>query len=264
MRYKKLKKVLLSIAGSDNTSGAGVQCDIKTSMTLNAYCVNCVSSVTSQSSNGVKEIVNIPDKVITSQLKTILNEFHIDCIKIGLFNCYSSAISITNILRKLKKKVPVVIDPIYRSTSKTNFLKREMYLKIQNVFTKLNPIFTPNIHELKILLNLSENNELDKNFLIQQFYKKYKCNVILTGGDNKGSYSTDYLLDESLKIKKISSKKILSNNTHGSGCAFSSSLAIYLAMGNTLLEALKLSKKYTRKAILNSPTLGVKYGPVGH
>lgn len=264
MRHKKFKKVLLSIAGSDNTCGAGVQCDIKTSLTLNAYCVNCVTSVTSQSSNGVRQIVNIPEKVVTSQLNTLLNEFNIDCIKIGLFNSYASAMSIINILKKFNIKVPIVIDPIYRSTSQTNFLKRETYLKIYKVFTKLNPIFTPNIDELKILINLSESYELDESQLIHKFYKKYKSNVILTGGNNEGTYSTDYVMDESLKIKKISSKRIVSNNTHGSGCAFSSSLAIYLAMGNTLFEALKLSKNYTRKAILNSPKLGVGYGPVGH
>jgi len=264
MRHKIFKKVLLSIAGSDNTSGAGVQCDIKTSLTLNTYCVNCVTSVTSQSSNGVRQIVNIPQKVIISQLNTIFEEFNIDCIKIGLFNSYASAISIINILEKFKIKVPIVIDPIFRSTSKTNFLKRETYLKIHKVFAKLNPVFTPNIDELKILLNLKKSYELDKNLLIQKFYKKYKSNVVLTGGNNEGTYSTDYVMDENLKIKKISSKRIVSNNTHGSGCAFSSSLAIYLAMGNTLFEALKLSKKYTRKAILNSPILGVGYGPVGH
>ncbi len=264
MKHKKNKKVLLAIAGSDNTGGAGVQCDIKTSLTLNAYCVNCITSVTSQSSNGVKEIVNIPEKVIASQLNTILNEFNIDCIKIGLFNSYTSAISTISILKKFKINVPIVIDPIYRSTSKTNFVKKEIYIKIHKVFAKLNPIFTPNIDELKILLNLAESNDIDENLLIKKFYKKYRSNVILTGVSKKGIYTTDYVLDESLKIKKISSKRIISNNTHGSGCAFSSSLAIYLAMGKSLFEALKLSKKYTSKAILNSPILGVGYGPVGH
>lgn len=264
MRHKKNKKVLLSIAGSDNTSGAGVQCDIKTSLTLNAYCVNCITSVTSQSSNGVKQIVNIPEKVIVSQLNTILNEFNIDCIKIGLFRSYTSVLSIIRILKKFKVKVPIVIDPIYRSTSKTNFLKKEIYLKIHKVFAQLNPIFTPNIDELKILLGISESNDIDENLLIHKFYKKYKSNVILTGVNKNGIYFTDYVLDENLKIKKISSKRVVSNNTHGSGCVFSSSLAIYLAMGKSLFEALKLSKKYTSNAILNSPILGIGYGPVGH
>ena len=83
VKKKKRCKVILSVAGSDNSSGAGVQCDIKVASALSVYCVNCITTVTSQDSNGVKKIFELPKEMILSQLKTILNEFKVDGIKIG-------------------------------------------------------------------------------------------------------------------------------------------------------------------------------------
>ena len=92
---------------------------------------------------------------------------------------------------------------------------------------------------------------------------KFKAKVVITDGGNRLNYCEDFLIDKE-KVEKFISNKILSQNTHGSGCTFSSALAINLAKGFTLKKSVKLSKDFTRKCILNSPKFDLKYGPVGH
>ena len=261
---KKTKhRVLLSIAGSDNTSGAGIQCDIKTSLALNVFCVTCVSAITSQNSEGVKKVHFIPKNLIISQIESILSEFNVDCIKIGLFGGFRAANSIVKLLKTKKINLPIVVDPVFRSTTKSLFLKKEDYLLIQKKFAELNPIFTPNVDEIKTLLNIKKSMKISKDILISMFYEKYKSKVILTGGDGEKTFCEDFLLDENLKQRVIKSKRIISNNLHGSGCAFSTALCINLSKGNSLYRATALAKSFTEKSIKMSPKLNLRYGPIG-
>ena len=263
MRFKKKCKVLLSIAGSDNSSGAGIQCDLKTSSALKVYCVSCVSAITSQNSREVKNTFFLTKDLVISQLKTILSDFKIDCIKIGLFNGIESAKAVVNLFKKEKINIPIVVDPIFKSTTKSQFLKKSDYLSTHRVFSKLNPIFTPNLIEIKTLMDINSSKKVSKQKLVRMFYDTYKCNVILTAGDDKSDFCKDYLLDETLKIKIISSKKIISRNSHGSGCAFSTALSIYLARGLKLYESAILAKKFTERSIKLAPNFDLDYGPVG-
>ena len=101
LHKNKKCKVILSIAGSDNSSGAGIQCDIKVASALKVYCVNCITTVTSQNSDGVKKLFVLPKEIILSQIKTILNEFKIDGIKIGLITDIKSAEAVVELFRKI-------------------------------------------------------------------------------------------------------------------------------------------------------------------
>ena len=92
-------------------------------------------------------------------------------------------------------------------------------------------------------------------------FNKLNTPIILTGGEDNKNYSNDILISKE-GIKEFKSKKIKSNKTHGSGCSFSTALTIYLANGETIEESIRLAKKYIKKTILNSPSLGIGYGPI--
>ena len=106
---------ILTIAGSDNTSGAGIQADIKTSCILGVYCLSAVTTVTSQNSKKISKLFNIPNHILESQLKASFDEYEIDGVKIGLVNNISTAKVIYDFLNNFKKKFPIVIDPIFES-----------------------------------------------------------------------------------------------------------------------------------------------------
>ena len=263
-RKKKRSKVILSVAGSDNSSGAGIQCDIKVASALKVYCVNCITTVTSQDSYGVKKIFELPKEMILSQINTILNQFRVDGIKIGLISNVKSAESIVKLFKKNLYNIPIVVDPIRKSTTNTLLVGKRDYLLINKTLSQLNPIFTPNLTEIKTLLNLKNIDKIPKEKLIKTFHNEYKSNVVLTSGDEPKGICEDFFLDEKLKVRSVKSKKIKTKNSHGSGCTFSTALCINLVNKKNLYDSVVSAKKFTERSLVLAPRLGLKYGPVGH
>ena len=251
---------ILTIAGSDNTSGAGIQADIKTSCILGVYCLSALTTVTSQNSKKISKLFNIPNHILKSQLKASFDEYEINGVKVGLVNNMSTAKVIYDFLNHFKKKIPIVIDPILKSTNNRKFCDSDEYRKIHKIFSKLKPIFTPNLYEAKALIGNS-NKKMNIEKIYQLLKQKYNCEFVVTGGDSASDYCIDYIEVDG-KIQVIKSKKKSTNSTHGSGCIFSSALTIFLAKDFSLIESLKKSKKFINKQIDRSPKLNVKYGPL--
>ena len=262
MKTNKIYK-MLSIAGSDNTCGAGIQADIKTCQALDAYCLTCVTTITSQNSKNVFKIYELPCVYIKSQINSILKDYKIDCIKIGLISSVSQAKTIYQILNKFNHKVPIVVDPIFKSSTNKKFNNLKNYTSIYKTISKISSIFTPNLNEAKKLLQIKTDSKLTTEEIIKEFIEEFKVKVVITDGGNRLDYCEDFLVDKGL-VEKIISNKISSKNTHGSGCTFSSALAVNLAKGFTLKKSVQLSKDFTKMCILNAPKFNLRYGPVGH
>ena len=251
---------ILSIAGSDNSSGAGIQADLKTAKDLNAYCLNAISVITAQNSKKIVETFNLPLKVIISQIKTLTKEYKIDGVKIGLITNKFLANEIVKIFKQYKK-IPVVIDPIYKSSTNKIFVNKNDYLYIHKKLSSLHPYFTPNHTEAKVLSMIKNNKSASLDEVIESILNKYKGTFVITGGDQEGNYSIDHLISGNKKFL-FKSRKIKKCNTHGSGCCFSTALAVFLARGYTIDSAVKKSKAFVREKIRSSPDFGLIYGPI--
>ena len=262
MKTNKIYK-MLSIAGSDNTCGAGIQADIKTCQALNAYCLTCITTITSQNSKDVFKIYELPCIYIKSQIDSILKDYKIDCIKIGLISSVSQAKTIFQILNKVNPKVPIVVDPIFKSSTNKKFNNLKNYASIYKIISQISCIFTPNLSEAKTLLKIKPCSKLTTEEITKEFIEQFKVKVVITDGGNRSDYCEDFIINEGI-VEKIISNKISSRYTHGSGCTFSSALAVNLAKGFTLKKSVQLSKDFTKKCILNAPRFNLKYGPVGH
>ena len=263
MKHKNLK-IMLSIAGSDNSGGAGIQCDIKTCGLHNMYCLTCLTAVTSQNSKKIKKIFEVPKELIESQISSLIDEYKIDCIKIGLIASIEQSRSILKFLNKFEKNLPIVVDPIYKSTTNKIFNSEKDYRIIYDLISKIKPTFTPNLNEAKILLKINNDCKISTLDIIEQFYEKFKCPVVITDSGSNEKFCEDFYLDKDKVIKKLVSKKIPSRNTHGTGCAFSSSLVINMSRGMTFSKSILLAKRFTKKCILNAPDFNLSYGPLGH
>ena len=238
---------VLSIGGSDTSSGAGIQSDIKTFENHGAYGFTVITAITSQNTKKISEILPIPSKVIKSQLKSILDDFSIDAIKIGMV--YDSGI-IKTIHKIIKKtKCPVVVDPIIKSTTGTILLKKSAMNDFKKMIIPLATIITPNKKEAKILSG--KNSSLIAARKIQELGAK---NVIITGSDETKNSIEDLILegnkDYTLKGKKI---KIVN---HGSGCNYSASITASLAMKKTIHDSARFAKEYVLQSIKNSKSIG--------
>jgi len=238
---------ILSIGGSDPSSGAGIQSDIKTFSNHNVYGFTAVTAITSQNTRKVTSIEPVSTKSLRAQLDSILSDFHIDAIKIGMV--YNSQI-IKVIHSKLRNiKVPIIVDPIIKSTTGTMLLKKSALHDYKKMMIPLADVITPNKYEAKVLSGTSNTNKSAKK--IQAMGAK--C-VIITGATSSNSQISDFVLEEN-KEYMISGKKIPVRN-HGSGCNYSASISISLAKGNTIHYAVKTAKDYVYQSIRNSKNIG--------
>ena len=238
---------ILSVGGSDPSSGAGIQSDIKTFSNYNVYGFTVVTAITSQNTRKVISIEPVSAKSLRTQLDSIFSDFHVDAIKIGMV--YNSQI-IKIIHSKLRNiKVPIVVDPIIKSTTGTMLLKKSALHDYKKMIIPLADVITPNKYEAKTLSGISNTKKSASK--IQSMGAK--C-VIITGVTSSNSQISDLVLEEN-KEYVISGKKIPIRN-HGSGCNYSASISVSLAKGNTIHHAAKTAKDYVYQSIKNSKKIG--------
>ena len=238
---------ILSIGGSDPSSGAGIQSDIKTFSNHNVYGFTVVTVITSQNTRKVTSIEPVSTKSLRTQLDSILSDFRVDAIKIGMV--YNSQI-IKVINSKLRGvKVPIIVDPIIKSTTGAILLKKNVFPDYKKMIIPLADVITPNRYEAKVLSGLSNTNKSARK--IQSMGAR--C-VIITGATSSNGKISDFVLEEN-KEYLISGKKIPIKN-HGSGCNYSASIAISLAKGNTIEHAVKVAKDYAYQSIKFSQKIG--------
>ncbi|NLK67422.1 MAG: bifunctional hydroxymethylpyrimidine kinase/phosphomethylpyrimidine kinase [Campylobacteraceae bacterium] len=240
-------KVVLSIAGSDSGGGAGIQADIKTGEFFGVFMTTAITSITSQNTCGVTDVLDVPTSVIKSQLKAIKDDFEISAIKIGML----SSKEIIDIVYEFLEGVqaPVVLDPVFISKAGSPLMADENVEYLKKLF-KFATILTPNLYEAKKLFG--ESLEVDA-----------PCDVVIKN-IQVDDLSIDRIQYKDGSVKELKTKFINSSNLHGTGCTFSTAIASNLALGKSLEEALKISKNYVHKAILNAPNLGHGKGPIRH
>ena len=257
---------VLSIAGSDSGGGAGIQADIKAISACGAFATTAITAVTSQNTIGVQAIHPIPVQHLASQIQSVLSDIQIDAIKIGMLH---SAEVIQTVVDKIKPyNIPhIILDPVMVATSGDRLLQEEAIENLKNLAIPVSSVITPNVHEAEILMSEKYNTSEDfKDFGIR-LSEKFKTSVLLKAGHLQGEYSVDYLINyTNQKITELPSKRVQTNNTHGTGCTLSSALAAFLAQGYCLEESATKAKKY----IYNAIQLGADYqtgkgnGPVNH
>jgi len=238
---------ILSIGGSDPSSGAGIQSDIRTFSNHNVYGFTVVTVITSQNTRKVISIEPVSTKSLRTQLDSILSDFRVDAIKIGMV--YNSQI-IKVIHSKLKNiRIPIVVDPIIKSTTGTILLQKSALRDYKKIIVPLADVITPNKFEAKVLSGISNTKKSAKK--IQSMGAK--C-VIITGATSSNGKISDFVLEENTNYV-ISGKKIPIRN-HGSGCNYSASITVSLANGNTLRDAVKTAKDYVYQSIKYSQKIG--------
>ena len=238
---------VLSIGGSDPSSGAGIQSDIKTFENHGVYGLTVITAITSQNTKKISKILPISSDIIKSQLESVLNDFKIDAIKIGMLYDASIIKAVHSMIEK--QKCPIIVDPIIESTTKTILLKKSAIKHYKKMIIPLATIITPNRHEAKILAGTPSIEKAAKE--IQKLGAK---NVIITGYNETKNIIEDFVL-ESKKDYILKGKKIEIIN-HGSGCNYSASIASSLALKRSIHDAAEYAKEYVFQSIKNSKKIG--------
>jgi len=238
---------ILTVGGSDPSSGAGIQSDIRTFSDFDAYGFTAITAITSQNTKQVSNIEPVSKKSLKSQLNSILSDFHIDAIKIGMV--YNSDIIKIIHSEFRNNHVPIIVDPIIKSTTGNLLLKKNALSDYTKMIIPLANIITPNKYEAKILSGVSNVRNAAKKIQILGAES-----VIVTGASTSKDKISDFVLEKN-KEYKITGKMIPIQN-HGSGCNYSASLTVLLAKQYTLNQAVKIAKNYVYNSIKNSKNIG--------
>lgn len=259
-----MKKVL-TIAGSDSGGCAGIQADIKTMGALGVFGMSAITAVTSQNTQGVTYIEELSVKSVTTQIEAIYNDLKPDAIKSGMLFSKDIILAVYETLEK-HNKAPYVLDPVMVATSGARILKEDA---IEVLIEKLLPIadiVTPNIPEAELISGMKIESQKDVDEACRIIRSKGVKNVIIKGGHFENSEESVDTLYDGQNHYELASPRIVTNNTHGTGCTYSAAIASYLALGYNMLEACKYAKQYITSAIIYGAELklGSGSGPVNH
>lgn len=239
------KPYILSIAGFDPSSCAGITSDIKTFEAHNLYGLSVCTAVTVQNDTAFKECMWIDSAVIISQIETLFERFNISVVKIGLVKSWESLYKIVNTLKRLNPEIKIVLDPILNASAGYSFhdsSQLELFSEVLNSCY----FITPNYEEIQALFP-------DKTIEDTIAYISEKTNIYLKGGHRKDNIGRDEVYYNKIVQLNIEPYATAVHHKHGSGCVLSSALASNIAKGFVLEDACKLAKYYT-EAFLNSNT----------
>lgn len=258
--------VVLSVAGSDCSGGAGIQADIKTCMSAGVYGATVLTAVTAQNPYELKRIRYVGDRMLREQLECIFNSLKPDAIKIGMIPCPEAAEIISEYLAE-HHGIPVVIDPVMSTTTggSLNNDSNKTANMICRVLFPLAELVTPNLPELWKLS--CGDPELSVEARVRIVMEKYNVKRILVkGGHAVGKEATDTLYNRDGSSHIYTARRIDSSHTHGTGCTLSSAIACGLAKKLDMKDAIAQAKRLVTTAIENAARhpLFTDNGPLIH
>jgi hydroxymethylpyrimidine/phosphomethylpyrimidine kinase len=254
---------IMTIAGSDSGGGAGIQGDIKTITALGGFATSAITAITAQNTLGVNNILNIPLKMIEDQILAILDDIGADAIKIGMLSNKNIISCVANLLSKINKNIPIVLDPVMVAKGGHKLLDSGAEKTLIKKLMPLCSIITPNIPEAEVITGKKINNIKDLEATGKMIIKMGINNVLMKGGHLKESTLTDILINKK-KVTYFHSDKIITKNSHGTGCTLSSAIACGMAQKMSLNFSVKRAHAFVNKSIKYAPNIGKGNGPLNH
>lgn len=254
--------VVLSIAGFDPSSGAGITADLKTISAHGCYGVTAITALTVQSTAGVAAVQPVPAPTLAFALDELASDFDLAAVRIGMLASAEVARAVADFL-EARKPPNVVLDPIIRSSSGTELLNTAGVEILKNRLLALADVITPNSVEATELTSLPIGASDEIAAAARRLQKMGARNVVITGGHT--AHNCDILVTEAGKAYVFAGSKLISQTTHGTGCAFATSIACGLALGTPLPDAVEQAKAYVRQAIESAEPIGRgPHKPINH
>jgi hydroxymethylpyrimidine/phosphomethylpyrimidine kinase len=255
--------VVLTIAGFDPSSGAGVTADIKTIAAHGCYGVAAITAMTVQSTVGVRRVEVIAD-LLKETLFELASDVPFAAVHVGMLGSAEA----TNIVAEFltgSGAPNVVLDPILRSTSGAALLDDTGRSVLLKRLVPVSAVITPNLSEASALTGLPVGNEEEMMRAAVRLHEMGAQAVVITGGHlDQPADLLSCTRNSGLDQQFFRDERIRTNSTHGTGCAFSCAMACHLALGRSLPEAVALAKEFVRGAIEGAYPVGRGVGPIDH
>ncbi len=254
---------VLTIAGSDSGGGAGIQADLKTYLAHRVFGMSAITSVTAQNTQGVLGIHDLPADFVALQIRAVLEDLGTRVIKTGMLSNAEIIRAVAQTLREYR--VPyVVVDPVMRAKGGDPLLRPEAQEALIQEILPLATVVTPNLPEAEALTGLRIHSLEDMKEAARRIHQRGPRFVLVKGGHLASSDRAVDLLYDGQQFHRYEADRILTRNTHGTGCTFASAIAANLALGYDLYEAVDRAKAYVTGAIRHALPLGQGHGPLDH
>ncbi|MBT8347368.1 MAG: bifunctional hydroxymethylpyrimidine kinase/phosphomethylpyrimidine kinase [Desulfofustis sp.] len=257
---------VLTIAGSDSGGGAGIQADLKTISACGCFGTSAITAITAQNTLGVTAIHAIPVITLEAQIRAVLDDIGTDAVKLGMLHSVEVIECVARLLAEYKIS-NIVLDPVMVATSGDKLIQDEAISALQELLFPLTRLITPNIPEAEIISGQKISNKDQLGETAEQLARRFNLSVMAKGGHLEHDSLTDFLYDlEMSRLHRFTQQKVVTKNTHGTGCTLSSALASYLARGLSLADASDRAIDYISSSLKAGARyqLGKGHGPVHH
>ncbi|MFV9875033.1 MAG: bifunctional hydroxymethylpyrimidine kinase/phosphomethylpyrimidine kinase [Rickettsiales endosymbiont of Dermacentor nuttalli] len=256
----------LSIAGFDGSGGAGIQADIKMFSALGCYGMTVLTALPIQNTQGIKKCYSLPISSIAEQISAIIEDIGVDVIKIGMLE-RTEVIEVVATSLRAYGSLKIVCDPVMVSKNGERLITKEAITALKELIFPISNIITPNIFEAGELLG---KNILSYDDMYKAAFDLLNVanSVLLKGGHimQETPFSKDLLVLNQEEFLWLEEERIVTNNTHGTGCSLSAAIAAFLAHNSDIKLAVQQAKNIITKAIYHGSKyeIGKGHGPIHH
>jgi hydroxymethylpyrimidine/phosphomethylpyrimidine kinase len=240
-------RVVLSIAGSDSSAGAGIQADLKTFAAFGLYGVTAITAVTAQNTVGVTASMALPADLVTAQIEAVASDLPIAATKTGMLATAAVVEAVAAAIDELDLPL-VVVDPVLRSSSGTALLDDDGVRMLRSELLPRARIVTPNIAEAEALSGRRIARLEDAKAAARAIRDLGASAVAVTGGHASGDEVVDLLYD-GVEFVELRTPRVASRHGHGTGCSYASAVAAGLALGLPLVDAARRAQTFVAGAL---------------
>lgn len=252
----------LTIAGSDSGGGAGAQADLKTFLACQVHGMSAITAVTVQNSLGVTGFYELPPRAVAEQIESVASDIGVGAAKTGMLASAEIMAAIAEVVTRLSI-TPFVVDPVAASQHGDPLLRPDALDALRSTIIPLATLVTPNLAEVRLLTGIDVCSRADMDEAARALHALGPQWVLVKGGHLPGGDAVDVLYDGST-FEQLSSPRLDTAHTHGSGDTLAAAITAGLARGLSMPEAVREGKAFVMRAVAGSFPLGSGLGPVGH
>jgi len=260
--FMKARPCVLTVAGSDSGAGAGIQSDGRVIHALGGYALTAISAVTAQNSQGIAAWRPVSPALLAAQINAVLADFPVHAIKTGLLPGGTIVRVVAEALSS-RPSIPLVVDPVIGSTSGTRFLSRRDLRIVRHTLLPRATLVTPNWPEAEALTGLRITTMPEVETAGRKLLEFGSEAVLVKGGHGPGAICRDCLITREGKIRWFESRRVITRNTHGTGCVLSAAIAVGLARNQSVEKAVGDARKFLLRSLVSGRKvkLGAGHGP---
>lgn len=252
--------VILTIAGFDPSGGAGVAADLKTFAAHNCYGVAAITALTTQNTQGVTAVHAVKSPMLKDSIQALMADGQIKAIKIGMLATRANAEVVREVL-DANPAIPCVLDPVLRSSSGVELIDAAGFEFLRDQLMNRAAIVTPNLAEAAALTGLKIENVEGTKTAAHKLVELGARAAVITGGHHEKPVDVYF---DGAEIECFVADRVKPDDTHGTGCAFSSAIAANLALGRQLRDSVMLAKAFVTEAIRKAYPIGPGRLPLNH